>query len=317
MLSKINEELLAKIKELCQWHEWDCSEEFDVREGSIVACIKVRNYLDETDIETVIATLGMQKFRKKILKEFNGERLENTFSHALEMDVEDIQYSLDNHVDCFPQAIQEALTNFIPAKQVRTYGRSGGYLAICDKLYFECNNEDIDIFCSDVLYDAEGMTNKEFNDLLKENDMDFFGTKKQTIKAINERIKEIETCISSVHTVIDYAEDCAKEWTAIGQLECDIESFIESENYFILDTISIFDNTIKTSRGLSVPLEEAKKALSTIICLIPTKGKKVALNDIKIGNYIATKLFKKKKRWIVQVGCHKIELNHAKQILAA
>lgn len=102
---KSNEKLISLCERAQEIMDYDLNDDFNTRGSSwgnnehIVANIKVYDWLDETDVLKLIPEGTSDKRKKKILKEFNEERLNNIYSHVCEWEVECLKEQYEKNVD--------------------------------------------------------------------------------------------------------------------------------------------------------------------------------------------------------------------------
>ena len=101
----------------------------------------------------------------------------------------------------------------------------------------------------------------------------------------------------------------------LNELENEIYIFISEElEDTILNsncTIEVQDNLIKTSKGVSVQLEEFKTNLAQLKPKFQAmKEGEVLKIGVKVGKYFVERATKTKEDIIVKAGCHKFSLNN-------
>jgi RNA binding exosome subunit len=98
MLNKINTKIVDLVKELEAISE--NALDFETREGHIVANIKCYEWLDQDDVLEICKKNNYsEKVTRKILKEFNEDRLSNIQDHVNEMEVMYLKEKYEDSVD--------------------------------------------------------------------------------------------------------------------------------------------------------------------------------------------------------------------------
>jgi hypothetical protein len=98
MLNKINTKILEVTKELQSISENEL--DFETRDGYIVANIKCYEWIDQTDVLKICEENNYsKKVTKKVIKEFNNDRLSNIQQHFNEMEVSYLKEKYKDNVD--------------------------------------------------------------------------------------------------------------------------------------------------------------------------------------------------------------------------
>ena len=98
-LSKINEKISDLATQILEIESYNARDDFDTRENSICANIKVYEWLEEDDVKTIIKKENLQANEFAILDEFNEERLSNIYNHLCEMEVEYLKERYEQNCD--------------------------------------------------------------------------------------------------------------------------------------------------------------------------------------------------------------------------
>ncbi len=376
-ISKVNKKIYQLVNRLNELSEYNPRNYFNTREGMICANIKVYDWLDEDDVLKVCTDLGIKK-TKKVLKEFNEDRLNDIRNHVLEYETDyikeryetncdvsdfnkifivgryafdstiertkvlenrpELKYYIENYWDkaltfkTFEDFKNDVTTNsgkeyedwykrsLIDKIEVWQYGRSGGWLSICnqDELNFE------DIFDKEFsygfwgrLYDAYNSDdNYAFNQALSE-DAYTSENKPKLIKTLEGIIADVEEKIDAVRYIIDQIEGSKKYFKEclLQQLEHEIRDFITENNDYNVQ-IKIVDDTIKTTLGVSVPLQEFKNTFNLVAPHIEKlqRKEKFTINK-KVGKYNVEYAKRKKDDVLIKAGCHRFSYNQIKQVV--
>lgn len=198
------------------------------------------------------------------------------------------------------------------------YGRSGGYFSICDKdeANFKCFGNDFPYWIMEELRKAYNSDdNKLFNETLNEADINkstIVMELQNIIKGHEEKIEAIETIINKIEADKKYFRE-----NLLSQLSHEISEFIEELNLAPLSncTVTIEDNLIKTSKGVTVSLMEFKQNLNE---LMPKFNAMKTINEVlkigkKVGNYFVERAIKVENDIIIKAGCHNFSLNNILQ----
>ena len=379
-ISKVNEKIYSLVDRLNELSDYNPNDDFDTRERMICANIKVYDWLDEYDVLKVCKDLGIKK-TKKVLKEFNEERLNSVYNHFCESevsylkekyegncDVSDfekifrvgryafdsinkgenynkesytnpkLKYYIENYWDkaltfkTFDDFKNDVITSsgkeyedwykrsLIDKIEVWQYGRSGGWLSICnqDELEFDSLVEyELSWQCIDGLKDAYNSDdNYAFNQALLIDDWTA-KDKPKLIKTLEGIIQTAEEKTDAVRYIIDQIEGSKKYFKEclLSQLEHEINEFITEYNDYNVQ-IKIVDDTIKTTLGVSVPLQEFKDAFSLVAPHIEKlqRKEKFTINKI-VGKYKVEYAKRKKDDILIKAGCHRFSYNQIKQVI--
>lgn len=329
-LSKINQELLSVSKELVKFHGFSLSDEFDSRDGYIVANIKCYDYLDDDDVRKICKDFGYSEdIIEQVICEFDDERLYNTWNHAAENFIHDLREDLSNHYAIKDSPYSGDLKDFGDAlirlrldhRHMYCFGRSGGWFSIMKDETFDYNYEYGDCYADDVMSLNDTVDNHAFNLMLNDIDIDS-SNKRKVINEIKDRISQIEQYIEDIRIVLETISKWAKNGkeNALYQLECDIELWVYDtiQGNERIDTIKAEeDDIIVTSQGIKVHADECVYMYNTLSKLIKENEDKefIKCQNMKVGNFNVTSLAKKDGKWIVKIGCHKIALEQANEIL--
>lgn len=325
------------------------AEDFDTRDKYLVANIKTYTWLDEDDILTICKTRGLSEYRTTQVRNEFYTRLEGTFDHCAENEVNNFREILGSKSVCYTnyyklareysqylngtletytnykgepyahwnlkqfQKFQsrnytyEKYLNYLKRKHktemkeyeiasmfdphdVYTFGRSGGWLSFAPSDFFEDS-------------DAE---------LIAHDPYDNWDTSKEKISILRPAIQELKKKIEAANWILNYIKGCKEGFKdyLISELDYEIGEYLSEE--FTEDTIQATEETIKTSRGVTVGLQEAKTLLPIILKRIEA-GEPV--NDLSIGVFKVVRTYVQDNENFVQIGCHNISLDKAKLII--
>lgn len=190
------------------------------------------------------------------------------------------------------------------------YGRSGGWLSICD-------TNEIDY--SDVIYNNFGYwlgdltsidNDKEFNLRLKEEGEN----KKDLIANIRLVLKDAKEKIEAITQIIEDIEEEKKHFKSslIEQLHSEINEYIFENPAQTNCTIKIDNDVIKTSLGVIVSKEEFQINLKDLLPqfkAMVAEGETIQIKR-KVGNYFVERATKIADDIIIKAGCHRFSLNN-------
>jgi hypothetical protein len=129
-ISKINETIFNLVSEIAELQ--DTKHDFDTRSGKICANIKVYEWIDEDDVLTICKKKNISpKQAKKVLKEFNEDRLNNIHSHVCEDEIRSLKEQYEDNCD---------LSNF--AAIFSTWRRANNTDKITKEFYMETYKQD-------------------------------------------------------------------------------------------------------------------------------------------------------------------------------
>lgn len=98
-LSKINAEIKSILNSINEYSELDLNNEFDTRDGYIVANIKVYDWLKDDDVLKVIENNQLENYKTEILEEFDDNRLSNIYNHVCETEVSYLKEKYEQNID--------------------------------------------------------------------------------------------------------------------------------------------------------------------------------------------------------------------------
>ena len=217
-----------------------------------------------------------------------------------------------------PQGYKELKRRQLINFECWQYGRSGGWFSICDA--DELENCESDFFnLIDDLDNTED--NNEFNEILRDHNY-FSEDKRQLIKDIEEFINEWNERKEAIQHYVKEVEESTKYFKSIlkEQLSYEIDTFIQEDLNFENSNckISIEDNKVKTTLGVSVNLEEFKTAFNNVIHIFKNlkQGEKAPIKK-HVGGYFVEYAKKVESDILIKAGCHKFSLNNINKVLQA
>jgi hypothetical protein len=371
-ISKINEQIYQLVKKADELINYQDNHDFNTRENMIVANIKVYSWIDDDDVKAICEKLNLSKKRtKKVLKEFDENRLISIHNHVCEMEVNYLKEQYEDEVDltnyskvfntwhrtqsitkerclevfpkdtfytnkywnlclkfktfkafekyiiktdgeCYQQWLKRSKIDKFDCWQ---YGRSGGWFSICnvDELSFELYDLSSN-FIYNILDAYKNDDNDSFNEAINYEDL----SKRDLIKTLKDFIKTCEDKIDAIQSIIDDIEASTKYFkdVLVGELARDIEEFLSEYNDSNV-TIRIENDKVKTSLGVSVPLEDFKFAFNLFSAEFETlkKKEKIDINK-KVGNYFVQFATRKKDDVLIKAGCHKFSYNQIKTVIS-
>ena len=98
-LSKVNAQISDLTNRILEIEEYQAKGDFDTREGKICANIRVHEWLDEEDIESIIENDNLQNVKNEILEEFDEERRNNIFNHFCEVEIDMLKEIYESNAD--------------------------------------------------------------------------------------------------------------------------------------------------------------------------------------------------------------------------
>ncbi len=98
-ISKINENVFKSFAELNEFAETDHISDFNTREKSICANIKVYDWLDKDNVVNLIEKNNWQRHSEQILEEFDENRLNSVYEHTCEDQVRYLKEVYEDNVD--------------------------------------------------------------------------------------------------------------------------------------------------------------------------------------------------------------------------
>lgn len=98
-MNKINTQIKEAVSRLIELQDYEARSEFDTREGSICANIKVYEWLGEDDVIAYIDKKYPGADREAILEEFNENRLDSIHNHTCENKVNYLKEKYEDNVD--------------------------------------------------------------------------------------------------------------------------------------------------------------------------------------------------------------------------
>lgn len=370
-LSKINEKIVSLYNRVTEIEEYDVnsSNDFNTRDGHIVANIKVYDWLNSDDVSDIVKRLNLVHEENEIHDEFNEDRLTDIYHHTCENEVsyakemyEDVVHLDDyrNRVNAYDlwltsktnplekykfyyECYGDEFVKFNKRKhntpkdyfkhlyknhkatiderdklesferEVYQFGRSGGWLSLCESN--ELENQELGYW-----FDFSNVeTNKEFNEHIYEN---FGYSKKEMIKDMEEFISDWETKFENITYFIDEIEESVKgfKYALMAQLGHEIDTFVsdEIERKSSNVTINVNENTgkVKTTLGVSVDKDEFIEAYNVLL----PELKDLAINDKieinkKVGHYHVEYAKKVEDDILVKAGCHWFSINNIQSVL--
>lgn len=307
--SKINQELISILKEINKFLGADHLEDFDYRGGYITANIKVYKWLDSDDVEKIIQKHNLKK-RGKILREFDEDRLFGIIDHVNQWEIECFKESFTWKEKTGDTGWDNAL-DIICADpdNVWQFGRSGGHLSFCkaSELEFEYNENDATLDASNFIEQFdENWSNYELNEFLKNELSTDYKNKHNHIKYYKQELSEMQAKVDARTYIKDEIERMAKGIDYSERLEHEILEFVNENQKTQNCSISIDGDNVKTSLGITVPLEPVKAFVSSLS--LPLDKKKVTIGA-KVEKWTIENARKKKNDWIIKAGCHRFSLN--------
>lgn len=366
-LSKINQEILDVTNRLREIEDFTATDEFDTREGHIVANVKVYQWLELDDLEEIIKD-NTEEIKELVREEFDNDRLNSAADHAKEWAVTSHKEQMEDkvHLDNYYERkeayriwlkdkckgplfkkheyyykyLKKEWRKFSKCKynthldywkylyknhkeeidawdkintinhDVWQYGRSGGWLSICETS--ELENHEFDCLLPD---DEAEDDNRLFNLFLEEEVevIYYYGSKKKYLKHLKEQISDWEAKYEYIKELVEYLEDqikTFKEDYMIPQLENDIDNFLSDINVTVKNVeISIKGSQLKTSKGISVNIEDFYKAYrftraKALELLLNGKKDDLAKVNFKISDYTVEYFKKIDNDILVKAGCH-------------
>lgn len=347
-LSKINLEIINFLEEVNEFVETDHTDDFQVRDGYLVACIKNYTYLDSDDVENYVKKLNENRKNNSealisdvqlemILKEFNDERLFGIKSHVNQWEYEDFKEHGNDYVGISKIGYK------IDKDDIFTHGR-GGWMSFATEgaINFENNENDTTTVAWDITEEFQDeTTNAEFNELLEQYDFNFYDCDKyQSLRKYRKEFQEMKDLVSQLKEVEEEIEDLAKNLDYKYQLHHEIDEFINEgigvEPNAKID--SIVDGTIYTSMGANVPMDSALRLMKEVDEMVKSNDYKELENGsfltildefgdegISIGRFVAEKVIKKANTIeekeidtpIIKIGCHRLDFNACKETIKA
>lgn len=391
-LSKVNEKIIDLAQQILDIESYNANDDFNIREGSICANIKVYEWLDEDDVKNIIKSENLQSNEFAILDEFNENRLNNIYNHHCEMEVMYLKERYQDNCDLddpyhakklyanffykdfkawpvdiktyrdkdgkitkqtiwtyehkykeafkfsmrknntpenylkhlkkknawqFSEWDRRALINF----EVWQYGRSGGWLSICETSELEGQEfESLDYY-TDVSY-LEGIhDNNEFNQVLNDELEVYSKDKRNLIFEMETFISEWNQKKEAIEYYINEIEEVKKHFKSglLERLEEEILTYVHEDLKAQESNVSIKieANQIKTTLGVSVDLNAFKIAFRDVKPLfktLQTAGQTVAIKR-RVGNYFVEYAKKVENDILIKAGCHRFSLNNINQVL--
>lgn len=200
--------------------------------------------------------------------------------------------------------------------QVGQYGRSGGWLSICHQ-----DEVDFDFENSNLVYEIlrhDG--NDNFNEIL--NDYDYsYKNKGELIAELKKEIKTVDDKIAAINSIIDDIEGSKKHFKS-SLLERLREEVLTFSNE--LDTVpepnvavSVEENMIKTTMGITVPYDDFRKAfLSIKDALLELKETEVLKINKRVGGYVVEKAINIGHDILIKAGCHKFSVKQIQTVIS-
>lgn len=98
-LSKVNQKISDLASQILDIESYNTNDDFNTREGSICANIKVYEWLDQDDINKVISDRNLESAKDEIIEEFNEDRLNSIHNHVCEIEVDYLKEKYEQNVD--------------------------------------------------------------------------------------------------------------------------------------------------------------------------------------------------------------------------
>jgi hypothetical protein len=98
-LSKVNEKIKELAAEIIEIESYSADDDFDTREKSICANIKVYEWIDEDDVLDIVKKHNIQAHEEDILEEFNEDRRNSIHNHTSEYEVGYLKEKHEDNVD--------------------------------------------------------------------------------------------------------------------------------------------------------------------------------------------------------------------------
>lgn len=308
--------ITQKIKEIAEKYD---SYHSRYSEGkSLVANIKIRQYLNGEDVENLInseefSNYHLTKEEKEAIKEhFEDNKLNDIYYHILEMEQDYLLEKIKNHHEDFTYNYQDTFV---------FEGRNCGYLAYKKFFDSDYSGEVIDseqynfsFLTIEELAETQGFL--PFFRLLRE--YGYYFNLERGLEDFEEALTILESKLQTLKDFDYLAEYCKeqienwKECFLLPQLESEIEDFIDEElretKEQHINTIKIKNDSIITDWKASCTLSEAKDALRKL------KAGELKTGD-KVGNYTFVKIIEKDNQQFAKVGCHLFDLKQIEQQL--
>lgn len=209
--------------------------------------------------------------------------------------------------------------NKIDKFEVWQYGRSGGWLSICDDNEVDFSFDDH----SDLIYDLKDFPpngdNQKFNEILQEYDY-FSKHKPDLIKELRQEITKVNEKLEAINSIVSEIEESKKYFkdSVLERLIEEINDFVGEEDLSSSNvSIDVDGNLVKTSLGISVRLNDFKEAFMTFAHnAVNMKDGDVMPINVKVGNYFVNRAVKLKDDILIKAGCHKFSYNQIQETLA-
>jgi hypothetical protein len=228
-----------------------------------------------------------------------------------------LKFLRKNNTWSFNEYDRRSLIDF----EVWQYGRSGGWLSICDKNQLENQEFESYDFYTDISYLESIDDNQEFNKVLRDELNVSYSDKKAFIDEMQtfidnwtEKKDAIEYYVNEVEKNVKCFKECLTE-----QLSHEISEFISEELQVETSNvvIKLEENKVKTTLGVSVDLNTFKIALKDTKPLFKTLkevGQTVAIKR-RVGQYFVEYAKKVEDDILVKAGCHRFSLKNINQVL--
>lgn len=343
-ISKINQELEKACNELNDLIK-DHSEDFDTRGGYLVANIKNYQWLDEDDVLAAMAKNKVPASRtEEFLEEFNDDRLYGILNHCAEWEIEYFKEDFGSKDMLSERGEDTNFGRFAAAVDmingdkgdVWQFGRSGGWLSYAQKsiLDIEENYDDQTIVASNFWGESNRFKkNQDYNDFFSYY-LDYavyngratrtvHQAKKELISQINATILEITGKIEACQTIEKwigeikdgFIEVCREQLNhEVGEFWEEIKTENEAGDPVLITgnaTLRIEGELLKTSKGASVPINEAKILFQSL----NFTGDVIQINK-QLGSYKVERAQRYGDDWIIKAGCHKIALSELKRLFS-
>jgi hypothetical protein len=320
-IKKLLDKIQGFVNQIEEYNEYLNENSYN---GELSYNVKAYDWIGESDIRKLKCFDILNKnSRDRVLEEFNDDRLNDIYYHTIDNERENFIDSITYNVSPY--------SYLLDAKEISFQGRQGGHLCLGSISSFEAELNDVGL-CDYPFYSWSGVfsipddidqcitelkehfgvtTQKKVYDLLKVD----------IVKEFEPYCKDLEKKLLSfaeLETDIEGHKKFFKD-TLIGQLEFEIEQFIDDEysyeqsielaeqgDYSQLDSIlSIEKDMIKTNQKVQVPLKAAILAIQEI-----EKGTDVI--GSKISHYTIEAIEKREKDTYVKIGCHLFSVNQTK-----
>jgi predicted house-cleaning noncanonical NTP pyrophosphatase (MazG superfamily) len=202
--------------------------------------------------------------------------------------------------------MHQVIDNF----EVWQYGRSGGWLSVCNKDVLENNEYDYILDLDDI------ESNPEFNTALRVAGWEA-KDKRALMNEMRSFIKEWEDKFNAVSHFVKLIEEEKKNFkdSLLLRLLEEIEMFLQDNNNEPNCSINMMGDAIKTSFGVIVPLNDFVAAYRLLDTLINEAKEDYYPFKVKVGKYTTDWVTKMDDDWTIKAGCHKFSYNQIKKTI--